>query len=324
MREDTSHPEEDIMLDIRIFTREHIPEAAQLFVHTYNRQRTQTPLLPERPHLYDEVSSVLFRVIEKPGAAAFREGTLVGYMVETGVSTLFMGKKTAFSLDLYSQCTVEFQKENIYQKLYEKLSHMWVENGYFTHIFSFWAQDPALSFIFFRLGFGMTHFELLRDLSLPESRKISPSISLGTVDSRDILVSLLEEEPAYYRAAPLFWLLERDESDEKRVEGDILAAFEGNEPIGYMHVKENEAETWLMTDEKTGRIAGAYIKEKYRQKGIGTALLCEAVAWAREKGLERIYVEGESANIQGGNFWMKHFTPVVYTGRRCIDERVRP
>jgi len=25
---------------------------------------------------------------------------------------------------------------------------------------------------------------------------------------------------------------------------------------------------------------------------------------------------------RGGNFWMKHFEPVVYTVRRCVDERI--
>ena len=40
--------------------------------------------------------------------------------------------------------------------------------------------------------------------------------------------------------------------------------------------------------------------------------------------LRRLYVEGESANIYGGNFWCKHFTPAVYSVRRCVDDRIRP
>jgi len=46
------------------------------------------------------------------------------------------------------------------------------------------------------------------------------------------------------------------------------------------------------------------------------------VKWARENGCARLYVEGESANIYGGNFWMRHFSPVVFSVRRCIDERI--
>jgi len=78
----------------------------------------------------------------------------------------------------------------------------------------------------------------------------------------------------------------------------------------------------LFADEKNGRIAGAYAKEEYRGKGIGKALLREVVKWACENGCARLYVEGESANIYGGNFWMRHFTPVAFSVRRCIDERI--
>ncbi len=36
-----------------------------------------------------------------------------------------------------------------------------------------------------------------------------------------------------------------------------------------------------------------------------------------------IKIQGfDEDHIQGGNFWMKHFEPVVYTVRRCVDERV--
>ena len=310
------------MIEIRDFTKETICEAVELFVHSFNDQRKKIPLIPERKALSSEISSALSRQIDRPGVSAYQDGMLAGYMVETGVAEAFMGKRTAFSLDLYSHCSVEFQEERIYQEMYERLSGIWVEKGYHTQVISFWAQDSVLLYTLFKLGFGMTHFDLLRDLSLPENT--GTDISIHRLDSTEPLMSLYEEEPNYYRKPPLFWLIQRDEQSKDKIEadGDVLAAFDGDEPVAYFHMKKNKAETWLIADEETGCIAGAYAAEKYRKKGIGTLLLREAVAWAKENGLKRLYVEGESANIQGGNFWMKHFTPVAYSVRRCIDERI--
>jgi GNAT superfamily N-acetyltransferase len=309
-----------MMMKVLDFTRETVDEAVELFVHSFNTQREKLSLIPDRKNLYDELSSAFSRVVTRPGVAAFDDGDLVGYMIDTGAVEDFMGKRTAFSLDLYSHCSVESQKERIYQKMYQQLAEKWVKDGYHTHIFSLWAQDSALSFTFFRLGFGMTHFELLRDLSLPAGG--NAAVSVVTLDSMESLKDLYTEEPQYYREAPLFWLLERDEDVTDAQEGVIMAAFDGDELAAYFYVKKNDAETWLMTDGETGRIARAYAKKKYRNRGVGTALLRKTVEWARETELNRLYVEGESANIQGGNFWIKHFTPVVYTVRRCVDERV--
>ncbi|MFP4001766.1 MAG: GNAT family N-acetyltransferase, partial [Thermoplasmata archaeon] len=126
----------------------------------------------------------------------------------------------------------------------------------------------------------------------------------------------------FYPKAPLFWLPPNDHADYNEIDGEIIAAFQKDEPVGYIHLKKDDAETWLLTDERTCRIAGAYVDIHHRGRGIGKALLQKSVEWAEEKDLKRLYVEGESANIYGGNFWMKHFTPVVYTVRRCIDKRL--
>ncbi len=309
-----------IMLDIEDFEEKHVPEAAESFVQSYERERDSEPLIPKRDDLFEDVSSRLSEIEDRPGAAVLKNGELVGYMLETARADDFMGKRTAFSLGLYSHCSVGPDKEEIYQRLYEKLSRTWVKEGFHAHVVSIWACDTTISELFFRLGFGMTHFELMRDLSYPEGEDVE--FSIKKLDSFEPIKELHEEEPDFYREAPLFWLLHNDEETEEKVEGELIAAFDEEEPVAYMHLERNRSETELLTDERTGCIAGAYARPRYRRKGVGTSLLRKAVEWAREKELERLYVEGESANIQGGNFWLKHFRPVVYTVRRCVDERI--
>jgi len=308
------------MIEIKEFKEENVKDAAGLFVGSYESQRQIVPLIPRRKDLYEEVSNALRKNLENPGVAAFQDDELIGYIIENARADNFMSKPTAFSLGLYSHCSIEHNKESIYQKMYKEISDIWVKEGFHTHIFSIWAQDDDLSFNFFRLGFGMTHFELLRDLSHIDVNALD--ISYRILEDMEHIREIDKEHHDFYPSAPLFWLPPDDYEYKEDIDGEIIAAFDDDKPVGYIHLKKNEAETWLMTDEETCRVKGAYTDPKYRGIGIGKGLLQKTVEWATNDDFKRLYVEGESANIYGGNFWMKHFTPVVYTVRRCIDERI--
>ena len=308
------------MIEIKEFKEGHVKDAVGLFVGSYESQRQIVPLIPRREDLYEEVSNALSKNLENPGVAAFQDDELVGYIIENARADDFMSKPTAFSLGLYSHCSVELNKERIYQQMYKEISDIWVKDGYHTHVFSLWAQEDDLSFNFFRLGFGMTHFELLRDLSDIDVK--TSDISYKILEDMEPIKELDKQHHDFYPKAPLFWLPPDEYNYEEEIDGEIIAAFDDDKPVSYIHLKKNEAETWLMTDEETCRVKGAYTDPEYRGRGLGKSLLQKGVEWAKEKGLKRLYVEGESANICGGNFWVKHFTPVVYTLRRCIDERV--
>ncbi|MFP3872354.1 MAG: GNAT family N-acetyltransferase [Candidatus Aenigmatarchaeota archaeon] len=308
------------MLEIRKFEDDHIEEASKLFIDSYESRRKEFPLIPRRENIKKEIEESFIKNRAEAGVAAFQDDEMVGYIIENARADDFMGEKTAFSLGIYSHSSVEKRKKVIYQKMYERLSKIWVEEGYHSHIFSLWAQDEELTYNFFRLGFGMTHFELLRDLS--DLDITHNSLSFRRLEDREPIEDLDKEHNKFYPKAPLFWLPPNDHADNDEIDGEIIAAFQKDEPVGYIHLKKDDAETWLLTDERTCRIAGAYVDIHHRGKGIGKALLQKSVEWAEEKDLKRLYVEGESANIYGGNFWMKHFTPVVYTVRRCIDKRL--
>ncbi|MFC1716093.1 GNAT family N-acetyltransferase [Candidatus Poribacteria bacterium] len=313
------------MLEIKAFKEEYIDDAARLFAASYERERVQLPIIPERKNIIDEVSEALLKIAGKPGVAAFRSEELVGYILETDTAENFMSKRTAFCIGLYPHCAIEQDKEHIYQKMYERLSRIWVRNGYHTHEISIFAGDNVLSFALYRLGFGMTHFQLFRDLSLPEGE--FADVTIKKLDSAESIQELNMEHYHYYPNPPLFWIPhgEDDEDREDRIlsgDREVLAAFDGDQPVAIFSLRKGGAEAWLLADEENGRITGAYAKEEYRGKGIGKALLRKVVEWACENGCSRLYVEGESANIYGGNFWIKHFIPVVFSVRRCIDERI--
>jgi GNAT superfamily N-acetyltransferase len=246
-------------------------------------------------------------------------------MIETGTAENFMSKRTAFCIDLCAHCAVEEEKELIYQRMYEQISRIWVGNRYHTHEISYFADDKVLSFALYRLGFGMTHFELLRGLEPIDGG--NTDVPIRKLESEEPIKELHRLHQAYYPNPPLFWI-PHDEYDENEKDGilsgeiEAFAAFDKDEPVAFFSVRKGGAESWLLDDDRNLRIVGAFAKAAYRHQGIGKALLREVIDWAIQNDCDRLYVEGESANIDGGNFWMTHFTPVVFSVRRCVDERI--
>jgi GNAT superfamily N-acetyltransferase len=312
------------VFEVKPFSEDYVDDAAKLFTAYYENHRSLQTLIPEKDILH-QVPAALSSIVNNPGVAAFREGALVGYMVETDTAENFMSKRTAFCIDLCAHCAVEEEKEVIYQKMYEHLSRIWVGNRYHTHEISYFSNDKVLSFAFYRLGFGMTHFELLRELVPIDGG--NTDVLIRKLESEEPIKELNREHHFYYPNPPLFWI-PHDEYDENEEDGvlagdiEVFAAFDRDEAVAFFSVKKESAESWLLNDKRNLRITGAFAKEEYRHRGIGKALLREVINWAIQNDCDRLYVEGESANIYGGNFWIKHFMPVVFSVRRCIDERI--
>jgi GNAT superfamily N-acetyltransferase len=213
------------------------------------------------------------------------------------------------------------------------MSRSWIDRGYHAHQICFFATDDVLAYTFFRLGFGMTHFELFRDLANPTGN--IPKVDIHYLDREETVYEIEKAHHAYYPNPPLLWIphdyfdsrrKDAAESKKDRIlagEIEIIAAFVDNRIVAYFELREGTAETELFKHPSNGQIKGAYCYPDYRGRGIGKALLAEAVLWAKTNNLERLYVEGESANIHGGNFWISHFHPAAYSVRRCVDDRVR-
>ena len=146
-----------------------------------------------------------------------------------------------------------------------------------------------------------------------------------------VIPSVLQQlsRPGGAKATVAYFDTDRKEPDEEKKyhvptgEIEIIAAFIDDRIVAFFDLGKGTAETELFRHPGNGQIKAAYCLPEYRGRGIGKALLAEAVLWAKRNGLERLCVEGESANIYGGNFWISHFHPAQYAVRRCVDDRVR-
>jgi GNAT superfamily N-acetyltransferase len=66
-------------------------------------------------------------------------------------------------------------------------------------------------------------------------------------------------------------------------------------------------------------IQGAYTKEHLRGKGIGSALLKQALKWARSQGYGRCAVDFEAENVLACAFWLRYFEPTCFSLVRHIN-----
>ena len=318
------------MIEVREFRASDIDEAARLFESSLAQARLLVPLIPQQPELLEQARTHLNRIADRPGFVAHIEGTVIGYMIEAFTAEQFMGHPTAFSIGLVPFAVAPPTSAIAAQLLYTELSRLWIERGFYAHQLSCFATDQELTGTLFRLGFGMTHFELFRSLDPPIGAV--PDITVRYLESEEEVAKIDAEHDRFYPNPPLFWI-PHDYFEDKAVENDrrdrvvageveIIAAIAHKQIVAYFTLQKGTAETTLFEDPGNGQISGAYCRPAFRGRGFGKALLAETVRWARRNGLSRLYVEGESANMYGGSFWWRHFTPAQLVLRRCVDPRV--
>jgi GNAT superfamily N-acetyltransferase len=312
---------------IKNFSAEYIPSAIELFLQSYMREKEINTLMPDKiitdPQL---IINSLNSQVKNLGVAVFSKGTLVAYML-TGATFTFKNQKTAMVPE-YGHSAIDEDRIKLYMLMYKNLSSRLMRNKIHLHIIGHFAHDRELTNTLFQLGFGAIVTEKLRDLS---PVKHNSNLLITSENDPAKLVNLEQEHMQYYPKAPTFIKKNTDSetifSDlKKHVEYNdkFLVYYENDVPVGYFTVgtlKKN-SEGLLLQETNTAQVKSAFVKASFRGKGIGTALLNEAINWGRENGFERLFVEHETANYYGGEFWEKHFSSYLYFSMRYIDNTI--
>ena len=192
------------MIEIRPFKASYIEDAARLFSTAFNEARKALPLIPPRSDVVVFTEERLEKIKDNPGFAAFESNRFVGYMVELITNDKFMGTPTGFVIELFPCATTTSSREKIYQHLYKEMSRSWIDRGYHAHQICFFATDNVLAYTFFRLGFGITHFELFRDLTNPAGN--ITEVDIRRLDREEIIYEIDKAHDAYYLNPPLLWI----------------------------------------------------------------------------------------------------------------------
>lgn len=308
--------------DVTPFEARHVEEAAALFAASYERERRVSPLLPKRA-LEDKqwISGVISRSMSGAGAALSVGGTLKGFMLSTGPFN-WKGQRCALVPE-YCHASVEDGAREIYQLLYMSVAGQLAAQGVTVHLMGHFYGDAVLKNTLFELGFGAIVLEELRGLDIVEGA----AGEVAQEESFSVIEELHAEHCRYYQEAPIFIPKDMDKDTFPMERNALFVHREEGVPTAYCFVEPclGEEDGRLLQGTNTAQLLCAYARPDARSKGVGKALLNASVRWAREGGYDRLYVEHESANIPGGNFWRRHFTPYLAFSMRYIDPQgLRP
>ena len=306
------------------FTHDYLEPAVELFIESYTNEQDHSPLLPAR--VIDKpawIRGVLESKLANPGVVVIEQDRVLGYMV-TGDLFGWKGRQAAIILE-YGHSAVAAKKRALYQRMYMHLAQEWFIKQIHLHLIRHFAHDTILQQTLYQLGFGAILAERLREVS-PVDEYRDGVIRVEQDVTR--LITLHTEHNRYYPQAPIFIHKPTQKQDvlaeleAHAQQGDMFFVYdEQNEPCAYMIVGTSPigGEGLLLEQTNTAQIKSAYARPEVRGKGIGTALLQHAIAWSHQQGYERVFVEHETANVYGGNFWGTYFTPYLYASMRYID-----
>jgi GNAT superfamily N-acetyltransferase len=312
---------------IKDFSVKDIPDAVDLFLQSYKREKDRNRMLPETivtdPQL---IITSLNSHVQNPGVAAFSNNRLIGYML-TGNSFHFKNQNAAMVPE-YGHSVIHENRQELYKLMYMRLSSRWIQQNIHLHIVGHFTHDKVLTDTLFQLGFGAIISEKLRDLSPVVS---DPNIVIQVEMNPQKITELEQELRCYARTAPIFIdkntdpeVIKSDLTNQMKNGDMFLVCYVNDIPVGYFCIgtSTKNGEGFLLQDTNTAQVKSAFITSSFRRKGIGTALLNEAVTWARNNGFDRLFVEHETANYSGSKFWEKYFTSYLYFAIRYINNAI--
>ncbi|NJN84868.1 MAG: GNAT family N-acetyltransferase [Caldilineaceae bacterium] len=313
---------------IKPFHTDYIDDATALLATNYARAQCAEPNLPALELLGNGQGAATFRLnLEKdahrPGFAAFQNGQLCAFMLET-MRFSWKGQQVVASEEMSHAARVE-DRAMLYRLLYRELAHRWVSEGRHLHIVNYLAHETSLTECLYLLGFGAILAQEIRDVS---SSGPTDEFEIVENPSPAALLELQREHSGYYATSPIF--LRRNDSDaeivseleEHLADGDrIFSCISNGQQIALFIVGESAAdgEGLLLRRTNSAQLKSAYIRPTERRRGLGAALLERSISWTRQQGYDRLFVEHETANLSGSAFWGKYFKPFVYVTMRYVD-----
>jgi ribosomal protein S18 acetylase RimI-like enzyme len=317
-------------MDVVPFSDEHLEDAGLLLAARPARQRAAAPLLPERfedPSAAVEEVVAAWRAEGTSGAAALREGKLVGYLFGTPRDTKIRDTKI-WGDNAWVEATGHAVEEaEDARDLYGAAAGRWVEEGRRRHYALLPATDAQLLDAWFRLGFGHQQAHGIQEVPDRLEVRIPDGFTIREPREEDIeeLVAVDLALPTHQRSSPVFSDMALPTEDDVRkewlstIEGNeekVLIGFRDGRPVACWSVIAADLSyhnRGLMLPERASYLAFASTLPEARGSGIGVALTHASLAAAREDGYSAMVTDWRVANLLASRFWPKRGFQTVFS-----------
>jgi GNAT superfamily N-acetyltransferase len=298
-------------LELRPFSEELIPAAGKLLAARHRAHRKAEPLLPER---YEDADAAAVEIAALAGAdgvsgaAALREGRVVGYLIGAPRPSAVWGEHVWIELAGHA---VE-EPEDL-RDLYAVAARRWVEEGHVQHYAMVPASDAGVVNAWSRVGFGQQHahgIQEVPDVAWPDGVRLAEERDIDGLLALDpLLPDHQAQSPVFVRGFP------SESPEELRAEiledlrrpevGDLVAERDGI-IVGAFQLSPAElssVHSGLARPDGAALLNWAATRPEVRGSGAGVALTQAAFAWAREHGHDVMVTDWRVTNLLSSRFW---------------------
>jgi GNAT superfamily N-acetyltransferase len=305
-------------LEILPFADVHLDEAARLLAARHARHRAAEPLLSaryEKPAAAREELAQAWAAEQASGAAAFRNGRMVGYLVGAPRPAPHWGANTWVEAPGHA-----VEEAEAIRDLYAVAAARWVDEGRPRHFALAPAHDPESIDAWSRLCFGRQHAHGIQEVPARQGVALPNGLEIREPrpDEIEQLVDLDLVLPDHQQLAPVFSGLAGPTREESRQEWE--EAFAGPEGLKILigALNGRPVACWALVDAKLSgenrglirpdhacHIGSAATTPKSRGSGVGVALTEAAFAWAADEGYPVIIADWRMTNLLASRFWPK-------------------
>ncbi|WP_163337763.1 GNAT family N-acetyltransferase [Desulfopila sp. IMCC35008] len=317
-------------MDIKPFKGEHISDASVLFRKGYAKLRSRFPYLPDKVEKTEWITEKLSGIVEKhPGFVAIRANEVVGYMIGYPVIQELKGSQTGAYVPEWGNATARENSEDICTSLYRAISESWIDVRSYNHIISFLVNENIIETMSL-LGFGMQVIDAGRNLSQPRiETKPDVVIEIGTEKHIYQLQEIDHLINVHLEAAPCFLKRCNEIKDAGDIRKDFFSqdvitvvATKGDKVVSCIRGRMHHGNTALLHHKNVFGINFGYTRQEYRNSKIATAVLSKAIEVASGDGASMCSVDFEPQNVAARYFWLSHFSPIIYSFIRKVDDRI--
>ncbi|SDM84028.1 GNAT family N-acetyltransferase [Acetanaerobacterium elongatum] len=309
------------MITLSDFARKDIPCALELIKTNYEELTVSNPVLPpfgNCPPLDEFAENGL-------GVSAYKDGRLVGFLCWYRPWQQHFGKTAGTFSPLHAHGAIKENRGRIYSLLFEHAAQKLVRQGILSYAIALYSSDSEVVNSFFWNGFGLRCVDAIRpmeELSVASCtdyvfRELVQTEKLKAFHLKNALVEHLNASPMFIPLPPFTEAQFLEMFDDSR----FFVAEDNGDVFAFLEVA-CDGESFVGEDASMMNICGAYMQKPYRGTGIYTQLLNHTIKTLKSEGYTRLGVDCESFNPTARGFWLKHFTPYVFSVTRRIDERI--